>query len=922
MAVDRTPIQAPVQAPTRAVGQAQSAVNFRPAPVQDPTTKPGFGVLNSLLRAGQQLSAAALQKQQARAYADGAAQYAAGVSEEDIQADPFMGNIAMKGYKNSAYRSAQARYSVEVQEFIEGAGKNMPPEDMSKWMQKKRADVFKEMTDGMSEQDYLRATQSQVALDQQLLQAHNKAFKNQGTINMANQYSAQGADIIASLSKTRGSGPNTEHDVAMSRLHAMTDDLLTDSFANPAMGQQVAANLMLSVAATPGGYSDVQAIVDSGKLDNLPLEIQSKISAAIAKGRNNELSNNQWKQAEFNTKFEAEIVAGNKTWDEFNEQAAVWHTQGYSANFIQSMSDKMIRSVKAQDTMAAAIGGYTTGSHTELAASGYSQDAAAAQLNASMAKEGHTQPVRMATMISNDIRFGNITKTTKDMVNGTLNEFKGAVASGQPISKEATDSLDVLMQQANMLETSKVGGSSVLTASMDDENAGLFMSIVQGMRQGVSPHESLEKFNAQQQAVRDETAVEKYQVSQKITTMIRQREGHGTGWFRGKGSDDFDSLRGLDVSDYTADVATTQVLKEFKRLAMSENYRGFTATEEGQDRLLELANAKVASRVIALPTSVESDSLTATEFGVTGGIAYKQGEEALVLDDRYTFADVFGKDVGDGPEVRERIGVELLKQFPPAYPGGRSTFMQAHDGNVYNVQISEDGYTQVDRSQPVDTRAIGQKLIDERTGRDKAFATAVKGKTLSVHDHGGSGKVKFTVDGNNVSGINREVALTIREGLLDHEGYSTKTYLDSEGKLTGGIGHLMTAAEAKKYPEGTEVPQAQIQQWWKEDTEKAMRLAQRALKEEGIADNGVMRAYTYAYYQLGQAGFDKFKEGTRARLVAGKGKPEAFKDFQTKLRANRWYSQTPERVLEFEKQVMPFFGINTDADREKYTLGN
>ena len=258
MAVDRTPIQAPVQAPTRAVGQAQSAVNFRPAPVQDPTTKPGFGVLNSLLRAGQQLSAAALQKQQARAYADGAAQYAAGVSEEDIQADPFMGNIAMKGYKNSAYRSAQARYSVEVQEFIEGAGKNMPPEDMSKWMQKKRADVFKEMTDGMSEQDYLRATQSQVALDQQLLQAHNKAFKNQGTINMANQYSAQGADIIASLSKTRGPGPNTEHDVAMSRLHAMTDDLLTDSFANPAMGQQVAANLMLSVAATPGGYSDVQ----------------------------------------------------------------------------------------------------------------------------------------------------------------------------------------------------------------------------------------------------------------------------------------------------------------------------------------------------------------------------------------------------------------------------------------------------------------------------------------------------------------------------------------------------------------------------------------------------------------------------------------------------------------------------------------
>ena len=57
---------------------------------------------------------------------------------------------------------------------------------------------------------------------------------------------------------------------------------------------------------------------------------------------------------------------------------------------------------------------------------------------------------------------------------------------------------------------------------------------------------------------------------------------------------------------------------------------------------------------------------------------------------------------------------------------------------------------------------------------------------------------------------------------LEHrEGNVTKSYLDSVGKLTGGIGHLLLEDEIKKYPEGTRIPREVREEWIQKDSVKA-----------------------------------------------------------------------------------------------------
>lgn len=55
------------------------------------------------------------------------------------------------------------------------------------------------------------------------------------------------------------------------------------------------------------------------------------------------------------------------------------------------------------------------------------------------------------------------------------------------------------------------------------------------------------------------------------------------------------------------------------------------------------------------------------------------------------------------------------------------------------------------------------------------------------------------------------------------EGSREKTYLDQGGRLTGGTGHLLTAAEAALYPLGTVVPQEVRDQWLHDDSQDAER---------------------------------------------------------------------------------------------------
>ena len=80
----------------------------------------------------------------------------------------------------------------------------------------------------------------------------------------------------------------------------------------------------------------------------------------------------------------------------------------------------------------------------------------------------------------------------------------------------------------------------------------------------------------------------------------------------------------------------------------------------------------------------------------------------------------------------------------------------------------------------------------------------------------------------------------ILEHLRSREGSVSESYLDSLGKLTGGVGHLMSPEEQELYPEGTFIPEDVRQNWLSADSRTAFDAANEQMSELGI-DNPQLR---------------------------------------------------------------------------------
>lgn len=131
------------------------------------------------------------------------------------------------------------------------------------------------------------------------------------------------------------------------------------------------------------------------------------------------------------------------------------------------------------------------------------------------------------------------------------------------------------------------------------------------------------------------------------------------------------------------------------------------------------------------------------------------------------------------------------------------------------------------------------------------------------------------------------------EHAILREGVVYKVYLDSLGKPTAGIGHLLTKTEREKYPVGTKIPKAKVDAWFKADSAKATMAAKKQAKEIGIEEDWFIAALISVNFQLG-TGWTKDFRTTYPAIVRH--------DFETairNLRRSRWNKQTPVRVEDF-----------------------
>lgn len=134
--------------------------------------------------------------------------------------------------------------------------------------------------------------------------------------------------------------------------------------------------------------------------------------------------------------------------------------------------------------------------------------------------------------------------------------------------------------------------------------------------------------------------------------------------------------------------------------------------------------------------------------------------------------------------------------------------------------------------------------------------------------------------------------------LKKREGVVYESYRDSLGKLTGGVGHLLSPREAVLYPEGTYIAPVMVDSWLVADIALAKKAAQRQCEELLEPSQQLEDALVHVNFQLGTS-WNKIHKKTWKLMTQGR-----YEEAAVEAANSVWYRQTPVRVKDFQKALL------------------
>jgi hypothetical protein len=139
--------------------------------------------------------------------------------------------------------------------------------------------------------------------------------------------------------------------------------------------------------------------------------------------------------------------------------------------------------------------------------------------------------------------------------------------------------------------------------------------------------------------------------------------------------------------------------------------------------------------------------------------------------------------------------------------------------------------------------------------------------------------------------------------ISDEGGDVPISYIDSEGFLTGGIGHKIIGKDIALYQKGTPIPEAIRRRWWAEDQAIAVEDVDALLKFYKITSISATtkKILTNMAFNLGRGGLKGFKGMFKAigekKYVRASQEMEWFNpDDHSKGRTD-WRKQTKNRAI-------------------------
>tara|TARA_R110000851_G_scaffold51080_1_gene121588 strand:- start:13 stop:609 length:597 start_codon:yes stop_codon:yes gene_type:complete len=129
-----------------------------------------------------------------------------------------------------------------------------------------------------------------------------------------------------------------------------------------------------------------------------------------------------------------------------------------------------------------------------------------------------------------------------------------------------------------------------------------------------------------------------------------------------------------------------------------------------------------------------------------------------------------------------------------------------------------------------------------------------------------------------------------REQLQSDEGVVLKSYKDSKGILTAGVGrNLVDKGLADQFPEGSDVPKEVSDQWFKEDFDVAVEDADWFIGDVAVPDE-VRSVITNMAFNVGRTSLGGFTE-TRRAMQEGD-----WSTMAEEMKKSDWYKEVPNRA--------------------------
>ena len=141
----------------------------------------------------------------------------------------------------------------------------------------------------------------------------------------------------------------------------------------------------------------------------------------------------------------------------------------------------------------------------------------------------------------------------------------------------------------------------------------------------------------------------------------------------------------------------------------------------------------------------------------------------------------------------------------------------------------------------------------------------------------------------------------LKARIRDHEGCRDEVYLDSLGKATIAIGHLVQPHEKERYKPGVKITPDEIEDLFLIDLNRACAGAEQLIGELYKGSTRLPQAVEHVIvemvFQLGKTGVSKFRKMWKALSDGNK------KEAAAQMIDSRWHDQTPIRCKELASLV-------------------